>query len=358
MTDRRALRPINAEGWHRPCDQSLLHPFRRRPAGRPPTGTINRRGYLRLKHKAFMVLGMHRSGTSAVAAVLHMCGATVGSGMLKASENNPKGYFESALVLEAMDQLLEACGSFWHDWRALDLSQAPPALTAALTKRLLQNFERNFGRRDKFTVKNPRNCRAVPFWRDLLAVFESRPVAIHVLRHPFEVADSLAKRDGMPIDKALLLWTRHVLDAERETRGMARCFVNFSDLLADWRPIAARIFEAAEEPPLEVSDEIAGRIAEFLDTSLRHERSGESGETPANALPCVARAWDVLSGYARDGRSGGDETVLDAALQEFEAACRPFQTYFGATEARLMRVERLVNRARDNLTLALNQGDA
>jgi hypothetical protein len=304
-----------------------------------------------MKRTGFMVLGMHRSGTSAMAAVLHICGATVGSGMLKASGNNPKGYFESALVLEAMEQLLEACGSFWHDWRSLDLARADPAVLAALKVKILRNFERNFGNREKFAFKNPRNCRAVPFWREILAEFGAEPVAVHVLRHPLEVAESLAHRDAMPVDKALLLWLRHVLDAERETRGMRRAFVSYDDLLADWRGVVRRVFDAGgAELPADMQP-AEQRVGQFLDSSLQHNRIGPDQSAPVLAdVPLAAQAWEVLKGYAAGAGAGaGEEARLDTIFEDFRQACRPFQSYFAATEMQLMRIEKAVARAADQL---------
>ena len=47
-----------------------------------------------MKKEIIIVLGMHRSGTSLIAGVLHEMGVNMGSNLMKADEYNPKGYFE------------------------------------------------------------------------------------------------------------------------------------------------------------------------------------------------------------------------------------------------------------------------
>ena len=57
-------------------------------------------------------------------------------------------------------------------------------------------------------------CRLVPFWLHILDVEGIAPIAVLVLRSPGEVARSLAARNDFEAEIALLIWLRHVLDAE------------------------------------------------------------------------------------------------------------------------------------------------
>ena len=56
-----------------------------------------------------------------------------------------------------------------------------------------------------------------------------------LLRSPLEVALSLNRRDGIALTGGRLIWLRHVLDAEAETRQMRRAVLNWTDFLADRR---------------------------------------------------------------------------------------------------------------------------
>ena len=69
---------------------------------------------------AFVVLGMHRSGTSSVAGALSLLGAAAPRTLMSVADDNPKGFWESEVVMMLNDRILEAAGSSWRDWRRLD----------------------------------------------------------------------------------------------------------------------------------------------------------------------------------------------------------------------------------------------
>src|ERR1700733_12350416 len=61
------------------------------------------------------VLGMGRSGTSALTRVLSLCGGTLPGRLLPASDMNPKGFWEPLDALEMNDTFLKTHGSSWFD---------------------------------------------------------------------------------------------------------------------------------------------------------------------------------------------------------------------------------------------------
>ena len=62
-----------------------------------------------------VVLGMHRSGTSAVAEAVVRLGVAVGDSLSMdgPSEWNPRGYFEDPELNRINDAVLEAIGGSW-----------------------------------------------------------------------------------------------------------------------------------------------------------------------------------------------------------------------------------------------------
>jgi len=60
-----------------------------------------------------VVLGMHRSGTSAVAGCLERLGICMGRRLAPGDEWNPGGYFEDRDLVELNDRLLSAQGIRW-----------------------------------------------------------------------------------------------------------------------------------------------------------------------------------------------------------------------------------------------------
>ena len=68
-----------------------------------------------LKNRALIVLGMHRSGTSAFSGVLNLLGVDLGAHLLPASNTNQSGYWEHEEIVAVHDRLLMALGSSWDD---------------------------------------------------------------------------------------------------------------------------------------------------------------------------------------------------------------------------------------------------
>src|SRR5207253_11297080 len=72
--------------------------------------------------------------------------------------------------------------------------------------------------------------------------------------------------------KSMVLWLRHVLEVERETRGQARCFVAYEDLLRDWRSVAARLAEELDFAWPKFTHAAEVRVDQFLSDAPRHHR--------------------------------------------------------------------------------------
>jgi hypothetical protein len=183
------------------------------------------------------------------------------------NDSNPLGYWESQPIAEFHDRLFRAMTTSWDAWTPLNA--APPAATGELIGLITAEF----GSASTFVVKDPRMCRLVPFWLSALEGSDIAPSAILIVRDPVEVARSLATRDGLPLEFSLLMWLRHMLDAELATRSVPRSIVSYRELLTDWRAVAARISEdlGLTWP---VSPESAGEaISEFVKPELRHHVS-------------------------------------------------------------------------------------
>src|ERR1700721_285115 len=68
---------------------------------------------------AILVLGMHRSGTSALTGMLHHLGVALGERLMPATGDNPRGYWEHTDIVDVHQKILVALGSSWDDIRPL-----------------------------------------------------------------------------------------------------------------------------------------------------------------------------------------------------------------------------------------------
>jgi hypothetical protein len=244
--------------------------------------------------------------------------------------DNPKGYREPLGVNTLMQRLLKAAGSFWHDWRALDLSSVPPADMKFITDGLLA-VVREFDGADLLGIKDPLICRAVPLWLDLFRQSGREPTAVLMFRHPTAVARSLSTRDGIPKDKALLLWLRHVLDAERDTRSIPRVFIDYGELIKNWGVLVERIAERLAITWPKSPKQCAAEVSSFLRPNPGHYPAIAGEEMGGGSW--YQEAWSMLSG--EDGDPGLQPDRFDSLRARVSETTRPFEAYFGAVEQAL-----------------------
>jgi hypothetical protein len=73
-----------------------------------------------MRFDVVVVLGMHRSGTSAITKGLELFGMDLGQNLLAANEYNPKGYFEDNQLVNINDNILRKSGSLWSALQFLE----------------------------------------------------------------------------------------------------------------------------------------------------------------------------------------------------------------------------------------------
>ena len=177
---------------------------------------------------ALVVLGMHRSGTSAVTGALGLCGAWAGdeSELTSANAENPRGFWERRDVRRICDHLLHTAEADWWKVASFDPASIPPAVLTE-QRRAFVGVVSALGEHDVWVVKEPRLCLLLPVLRDCIA----NPFCIHIFRNPLEVARSLQTRNGFGIAGGLALWeayNRHALSA---AQNLPRVFISHESLM-------------------------------------------------------------------------------------------------------------------------------
>ncbi len=272
-----------------------------------------------------LVLGMHRSGTSALTRLLALHGIALGDALLPAAADNPTGFWEHREVVALHERLLAALGRAWDDPRALprDWLDHPAAWEAQAGIGAL--LDREFAGHPAWAVKDPRLCRFVPLWRRAMAERGIDAVAVFALRHADEVAASLEARDGLPRGVGHLLWARYLLDALAGSEGMARHAIRYDALLADWQGAVRAFVDATGLRLPHPAD--PDSVAAFLSPTLRHHAA--TSEPPALVAPLQAALEDGMA-------------PLDAAARA-TAAC---EARWAPAEAALDGLAEMLARAR------------
>jgi O-antigen biosynthesis protein len=275
-----------------------------------------------------IVVGMHRSGTSALAGMLSHLGVAFGHRLMPPSPDNPRGYWEHVEIVRAHHRLMAALDYGWDDIRPLPEDFAQTEAASQARQRLAAILSEEFADAALWGVKDPRVCRLLPVWLMLLEELRASPRYVLALRDPVEVARSLVARDGMSEERALLLWLRHMLEGERATRGRQRSIVRFEELIAPrgWQAIAARLGEELSIAWPASGPRVEAAIDGHLSAELRHQRAGDrSPQGPA-------AGW-VEAVYAALCGADDAAAVCDAVAAELARADRLFLPMLAADTA-------------------------
>ncbi len=213
-----------------------------------------------------IVLGMHRSGTSALAGLLEMAGCHFGADgtAMQASADNPRGFQERQDVFELHQWALHVSGCAWDRPLSLDTDGFPAPVRAEFLMRAARIASELDGQQPWF-IKDPRMCLLLPLW---LRILEA-PVCISIVRHPLEVAASLQRRNGLPIEAGLALWECHLVRARQAAAGLPWIGVRHHDLLTRphdtlGRVVAELLALGVTGLRMPTADEVAGFISPEL----------------------------------------------------------------------------------------------
>lgn len=145
----------------------------------------------------YIVLGMHRSGTSCLTGLLETSGLRVGS-VPRYCRDNKKGNIENPLVNLCNDRILRRSGGSWdRPPKQILLEKNCPVDMGDI----LQTLKRH----EPWAMKDPRLLLTLEAWLPYLPTFQ----LVGTFRHPIAVARSLSRRHQWPIQKGLDLWLHY-----------------------------------------------------------------------------------------------------------------------------------------------------
>ena len=274
---------------------------------------------------AIVVLGMHRSGTSALAGVLNILGCDKPATVMDPNPFNELGYFESKRIYPLHSELLASAASRWDDWQPINPGWFDSPRAEEFHDRAVETMQNEFGTSRLFVLKDPRISRLVPFWRGVLADIGVSPRFVLTLRNPLEVAASLAKRDNINSELSMLIWLQHMLQAEYDTRDQKRCFTGFAQLMDNWAGVAETIQTKLDVALPRMSMGVVGEVEAFLRDGLRHHNQ-DPQKLLANPLisSWVRDTYEVFLRWVQTGEDKADFATLDRIRTTFEETAPSF----------------------------------
>ena len=293
--------------------------------------------------KIIIVLGMHRSGTSALTRGLSTLGVALGDALHPAGPDNPTGFWEDSDVIAINNQILGLLGSA-HDRMGVidaDVLDLPDIQQIYQTAKEL--VEQKTASTSIWGMKDPRITRLLPFWKKLLNELGFKVGYVIALRNPLNVAASLTARNQLAPVKSYVLWLEHMLQAVAYTQSENRLVVGYDNLLSDPYKQLQRISAALDlnTPTQEQFDIYAD---EFLDKELRHGQHNDDELLNSNIEPAIlAQTYQLLRECALD--------ELNINSTEFAQQLDPLMS----TLRRMLPMLQLISQA-EAATVTANEG--
>jgi hypothetical protein len=297
--------------------------------------------------QCILILGMHRSGTSAVARVVNLLGARSPAHLMPATPSNPRGHWESNSIFAIHEEMLKAAGTAWDDWRPVDANWFASNQADTYRQRLERAVIAEYGEDRLLYIKDPRICRFVPFWLGILNELNITPSVIFSVRNPLEVAYSLERRDGISLQKSLLLWLRHTLDAEYATRHLRRSFVAFDQLMIDWQACMLSAGTRLGISWPKYSNVTKAQIEEFLDFELRHHHvTAQELRANFDLIEWVVDIYESIGRYLSDADDLKLQATFNIVRERFEEGCSVFGEALKSEERKLKGLDSQLSEAR------------
>jgi hypothetical protein len=217
-----------------------------------------------------LVVGVGRSGTSLLTGILSQLGLYVPQPEIQANSTNPRGFGEPEWVVHTHRRLLREVGVTPNDARpqAWELTHAVSAETAIRDWLPLQ-----FAHGSVVVVKDPRTIWFLPQWVRAAEAIGIRTGYVTMVRHPAEIVRSAITSYGTWQTEAsrTAAFVNITLESERATRGGPRAFIQYENLLADWRTEVRRVGAALGLSTLTGAGD-QPEIDAFVDPSLHRNR--------------------------------------------------------------------------------------
>jgi hypothetical protein len=266
-----------------------------------------------------VVLGMHRSGTSALTRAMSALGADFGTNLMPAAEGvNDKGFFEDLDINAINIAVMQAAGADWDTMAPIDINTIEPQhLDRLQTDAIALLRAKCHGK--IFALKDPRIARLLPFWQPIFARIETRIKYLIAFRNPISVAKSLSHRNHFPEEKSHHLWLAHTVPALQMTHAATRALIDYDRLMDSPRRELTRVATELGLPLVETA--LVEFEREFLDNDLRHSRFLPADLELVRSAPRQAKALfralsRVVSETDHDAREL--DTITDEARRYLE----------------------------------------
>ena len=263
--------------------------------------------------KLIVVIGMHRSGTSAITKSLECAGVDLGNKLMPPGPNeNDLGFFEDIDIVQFNENLLKECGKNWYDTQKIDYFDTERLIRNGYLLQGIELLRNKIHASNYFGFKDPRTAALLPFWEQIFATFEFEVFFLLATRNPLSIVRSLQQRNEFEPEQGYYLWINYILQSLSFLKNKNFISVNYDKLLADPHTQVMRIASL-------IGNNIDYNLLEqyckqFLRTNLRHWAYNENDlMVDSNRPPKVLEIYQYLRQFEDNNFNS---TQLDKSIIE------------------------------------------
>jgi hypothetical protein len=268
-----------------------------------------------------IVVGMHRSGTSLCANLMHLLGVDMAD-EIDAVPSNQRGQWERKELVAFHDRILRLFGRDWYSLR--HALQLPPEwwsrdeVRAVRDEMIVWLCDRRQAA-GSFGFKDPRTALLMPLWDQICAMLDLEPRFVFCVRDPVQVARSLAARDGMSIGQGEYRWMVYNSHAVLDIGKRSICIIPYEAWFNAPMTTLARLASHLNLASVAESSAVDRMLKATIDPLLHH---GADQSTMQALSPCAELYQQILDCVPHGCFS---DAVRDtaAAFVGFEALAQP-----------------------------------
>lgn len=212
------------------------------------------------RKQLILIVGMHRSGTSAMSGILSTMGLNLGTDVVGKGKDNEKGFFENRHFLQFNKELLEDNGG---DWKDIPTNiKCSPIMEERLKNLLIQEFD-TF---DNLVIKDPRLTLLFKFYLEAAMELQYNVKLIVMIRTASEIVESLMFRNNLEIGYCYEIVAKYFNALLKIKRN--HLTFNFDDLLINTIPVIQDLIHY-----LSLNStiyDVLNNVKDFLDEDLKH----------------------------------------------------------------------------------------
>jgi hypothetical protein len=288
---------------------------------------------------AVVIVGVGRSGTSAITRGVQALGVELGDHLRPAGNKNPTGFFEDQRLLAINKRLKRLLRIRGDSVRLIEADEWQAPAVQALQREAIDTVRSGFAHYPLWGYKYARTLRLLPFWRPVFETLRIDVRYVVALRNPLSVARSRAALDPHrgTQEQSDLEWLVNVVPYFRDLREHAFVVAEYDNVLEHPAQQLDRIGNVLGLPKTAETDAaVRAYEREFLRPGMRHTTFSDRDLREDPRLNPLTR-----DAYASLRRLATDECRVDD--RQFWSHWETIEQQLAAMAPALRHIDRIQN---------------